>query len=290
MILFSRIFTWSRVAVAAVGLGLWAGPAAAVVIQDTGGTLPAGLPTQALGTWGNNAGAIALGGAWVVTTRHQDIGLVDRRVNIDGQTYDALAENQVIPLANADLRLVRLTETATGELANLSSSVELYRGSVTGQTAQITGFGPTIGELSANGDGYNLAGPTGNAYGLNAGQNRIDRTRTIGNPFGRASALVADFDNAALGRAVDFEANLAGGDSGGGWFVQQDGQWRLAGITQGIQPPGANAQAEAFFGQEIYAVNLTTLADIIDATRAQNFIAGDYNGDDIVSQADLDLV
>ncbi|MEM7626631.1 MAG: VPLPA-CTERM sorting domain-containing protein [Planctomycetota bacterium] len=289
MRLFSRAQGRSRFAAACLSVGVWAGPASAVIIQDFGGSLPDDLPTEALGMWGNNAGAVAIGGGWVLTTRHQDNGVVDRQVTIAGQTYDALASNQIAFRENLDLRLVKLTDTETGATANLTSTVDLFRGTPNAKTTVITGYGPTIGELSSSGDGYDVSGPFNNSNGLSIGRNRIDRTRVLPGAFSGMSLLQADFDEAPGNGSLAFEASLAAGDSGGAWLIQQGEEWQLAGLTHAVEQSDT-AQAQAFFGQEIYAVNLSVLADEIDRALAQDYIEGDYNGDDIVGQADLNLV
>ncbi len=54
-------------------------------------------------------------------------------------------------------------------------------------------------------------------------------------------------------RATANEGNVAGGDSGGAWMVQEAGQWRLAGVTVVAiavdeVPPGATeTQSSKFF-------------------------------------------
>ena len=233
----SRSFAGPRLAAALVGSGLWAGSASAVIVQNTGGTLPSDIPTQALGTWGNNAGAVAVGSEWVLTTRHQDNGQLNRQVEIDGQTYNARVQDQIILDPAVDLRLVRLTDVGTGDPANLSTTVDIFTGNPVNQTAVITGYGPTIGSADPGGDGFNLSGPANNSNGLSIGQNRIQNITTVASEFPSMSVISADFDDAAGFGDVPFEATLAGGDSGGAWFLQQDGEWKLAGLTHAIDPP-----------------------------------------------------
>jgi len=292
---FQRGF-WGLGSLLTLGLALLTAPASAVIVQNTGGSLPTGLPSQTVGTWGNFAGAVAVAPSWVLTTRHQEGGglpLVDRQVVIDGQTYDANASNQIVLDPSTDLRLVKLTDPNTGVDANLGSFVDLYEGSVVGQTFAVNGFGPTIG--SPNGtSGFDWSGPQNNSNGLTWGQNRIDGTNTSGQPDFMGMALLrADFDDAAGLSNVPFEATLAPGDSGGGWFIFDDGEYQLVGLTSSINNDPSNIHdADAFFSQQFFAVDIrpfvTQINNLID--NATLFTAGDYNGDNIVSQADLDLV
>ena len=279
------------------GLALASAPASAVVVQPTGGSLPANLPSaDVFGRWGGNAAAIAVGSEWVLTNRHQDIGLVDRQVTIAGQTYDALASNQIVLDDNNDLRLVRLTDINTGAAAQLTEFAELSTVNAQGQTALIGGFGPTIG--AALPDGFDYGGPLNNSNPLVFGQNQIDLTPNINSvipvPGGTLEltgieTLRIDFDNPFFGGAVDFEAILGPGDSGGAFFVEQDGALRLAGLNHAITE-GTADQADAFFGQQAFAIDLTSYAEQIERIVDQDFLSGDFNGDSIVAQADLDLV
>lgn len=47
--------------------------------------------------------------------------------------------------------------------------------------------------------------------------------------------LTATFESPTLGIAG--EATLADGDSGGGWFINDNGQWKVAALNQGVQNP-----------------------------------------------------
>lgn len=67
-----------------------------------------------------------------------------------------------------------------------------------------------------------------------SGRNTID---SFGASFGVSSVeeqyFVADFDRFASGSPLPLEWQGTGGDSGGGWFINVNGSYQLAGITHG---------------------------------------------------------
>ncbi|MEX2141303.1 MAG: trypsin-like serine protease [Pirellulales bacterium] len=84
------------------------------------------------------------------------------------------------------------------------------------------------------------------------GNNRID---AVGGVFGDLAVsdrvLLADFDSpvdsesSRLGdsKPLEFEIGFSRGDSGGGWFIQDDsdgGAWKLVAVTSGWVPPDGN--------------------------------------------------
>lgn len=257
---------------ATVGACVLSQPAGALIVQPTG-SLPSGLPTDAVGTWGGNAGAVAIGESWVLTTRHQDAGTPLRTVTIAGETYNALSENQIIIDAGTDLRLVKLTDQSTGEDAVLTTYVDLYSGAITNPVA-IAGFGPTIGAFNV--DGYDWSGSLNNSNGLTFGQNTVDGTAVLGSgTYSGMTVLVADFDQAPGAGSVAYEATGSFGDSGGGWFVQDGGNFLLVGLTHGVEIDGDDdfdgsttnndPVSQAFFGQQFIAVDLRPFVDEINA-------------------------
>ncbi len=255
----------------ALSLTLSVNPASALIVQHSvGATLPSGLPLDAVGTWGNNAGAVAVAPGWVLTTRHQDslASPPDRTVVIDGNSYTADVDNQILfdsGGTTVDLRLVPIFD-GSGDPAELTSFVEVYDGSLGIPTlTAITGFGPTIG--SADTDGFDWLGTFNNANGLHVGQNNIDLVDSLGGgTYSGMSVLVADFDELGTsdpGGSVDFEATGSFGDSGGAWFVNDGGTWKITGLTHGVEFNNDH-NAQAFFGQQFLAVDLRDFATTIN--------------------------
>lgn len=267
-----------KVWAAGVALVLSCSASAVVVQPDTGSITPA-PPADAFGKWGNNATAVAVGSNFILTTRHQDGSDQLRSVTFGGVTYAPNANwNQYIfdtGDTDYDVRLIEIRD-ANDDPITLPGYVELADNPTlnTGQLILIGGFGVTIGDpIFDNGDltGYEWAGSTNNSNPLNFGQNKLDGSGTISfggstsNPrFQDVPAFAADFDELGTGGgsngAADFEATLGLGDSGGGWFILQDGQWRLIGLSNVIDPSGS-----APFGQDLIAARVDVLADQINA-------------------------
>lgn len=250
----------------AAGIVVAAGlPAHALIVQPSTATLTPTTPSGAVGRWGGNAGAVAIAPNYVLTTRHQDgnTGAL-RDVVFNGVTYDS-AESWTFG-SNIDLQLVRIEKD--GADANLTQYVALYDSAITSGTTTVlvSGYGPTIGPADGS-DGYDWAGTTNNANALNFGQNRVDATGAIDEgTYAGMEVLQVDFDQAGVAGSREYEATFGIGDSGGGWFVAEGGQWKLVGLTFGIDNDEAGVHpADAFFGQTALAVDIRPYVDDINA-------------------------
>ncbi len=179
---------------------------------------------------------------WVLTVGH--VGAVNNfQVRGTGTQY-SVAEIIRHPtfLANGsnlgfgfDVALVRLNTAVVGV-----APASIYRGSGDiGQLATITGFG--LG-------GIGSVGALDLPAIQRAGTNVIDsvfnfNNGTSGQVGAQNSAFVTDFDGPSqfgigntIGSATvtSHEYQLASGDSGGGLFIFENGEWKLAGINSGI--------------------------------------------------------
>lgn len=167
---------------------------------------------------------------WVLTAHH-----------VPGTTFR---------LGTTDYTAVRRFNDPNSDLALLQFSTplpgfyHLSTGSSLGQQVTMVGFGGT-GTPRGDNLGYNFV--DGNDQ-RRAATNRVDfiddLTLNLSGSNVTFRTLFADLDTHLAGTPNPFnrdwfdgggptvnEGGVSPGDSGGAWFVQQGGQWRLAGIT-----------------------------------------------------------
>ncbi len=172
---------------------------------------------------------------------------------------------------------------------------QLYTGSAAsllGQTLTYVGFGQT---------GTGSAGVTGPAGTKRAGNNVADQLGFTLNPGPSQSIwsnqlLFADMDAQGgpwgnpLGgtNPVNLEMLIAVGDSGGGLFVQDNGQYFVAGVHSVIFnfDPAADLGFGDVMGTTTIAAVLPWILDIITSDP----IEGDLDGDGFVGISDLNIV
>lgn len=184
---------------------------------------------------------------WVLTAYHVVAGLANGTSQANqfsftlGSTSYTGAEIFHLPPAGAngnvtivqgnDLTLVRLTSNVVG----VNPAGLWFGGNELGREVSIVGFG-----LRGTGSSGAINGTGGVKR---AGQNRVD---AFGSSTGggisagpnRTNVLLFDFDSGlqssnSLGTAAqrNLEAGVASGDSGGGMFIEDNGQYFLAGIA-----------------------------------------------------------
>ena len=214
-------------------------------------------PGEVVGRWGSNASCVAVGEQLVLTTCHQGGG-VGTSIKIAGETYRATDVHQ---FGDADIRLVKI-ETLTGQAANLSDYVGIYSGSTEqNYVATIGGFGRVSGNpLTTDGVEYGYAwGSSSNeiVWGTNKVTDLTD------------SAITGNFNELGTSRATEFEAAPALGDSGGGWFIQVDGEWQVAGLFRTVERYSEtwfrNGYNTAYPHPDTFtALRVTNYASIID--------------------------
>jgi len=261
--------------IAAMGL-LYAGKAAVGVVFH-----PDGEPNLAVwkdrpdanvvGRWGNNSSCVAVSSNCIITTRHQ-AGGVGTSVEIGGHTYSV---EQVWNCGTADLRVAKLHD------ANLTNFVPLYINTDEASKAIVTGgYGKGRGSI-LDGYGYTWAGSSNQTQRW--GQNTIDYNGIGGGGGYISDVIAADFDGYGEPDAQQYEAALAEWDSGGGWFISDNNQWKVAGLSHGTSHFG-----ESWYDppDEIDAVRISSYAAWIYNT-IWGRLAGDLTGDNRVDFSDF---
>lgn len=195
---------------------------------------PTGLSapnSNVVGRWAGNASAVAIGPNHILTTRHQGAG-VGVAVNFGGTNYFAVEQTL---FGSADLRLVRIAQDVGDTTpANLTQFVDLYtHNDEVGQVVVIGGFGKGRGAALQTGGlvdyGYLWSGADNTAQRF--GANLVEGAANVIAGSLTSNTLVIDFDDIGTGGYTDFEAAVAKFDSGGGWFINDAGQWKLAALS-----------------------------------------------------------
>lgn len=159
------------------------------------------------------ASCVAIAPHWVITARH--VG--GTTVNFEGTNYTAFER---FDHDEADISLLHFNQT-------LPNFYAIDYADPTGRTGTLVGFG---GTGTAGATGINI---TGGAGIRRAADNVIDEMDTVTfDNIDFFDAWVYDLDGpsgngSTGGPAVAHEGGLWGGDSGGGWFVQNGSQWNL---------------------------------------------------------------
>lgn len=196
--------------------------------------------------------------------------------------------------AGWDIALVRLDRPATSALP-----APLYTGSdELGQVGTIVGFGAA---------GTGLSGAVGETAGVKrAGQNMVDLSGLDLAPGSSVSIehdrmLAVDFDRpgdrteSTLGSPLPLELEYlsAPGDSGGGLFLDVDGEMLLAGVTSlGSTLDGS---VDSDYGDRAAFTRVSRFLGWIDSVIAEHTPleatsqAGDFNGDGVVDASDYTL-
>ncbi|MEM1098519.1 MAG: trypsin-like serine protease [Planctomycetota bacterium] len=176
---------------------------------------------------GNDAWAgsgVYIGDSWVLTAAHVAENASSMTFTVNGQ--HRVAESTYIHphwagsslLDGYDLALVKLN----ADLPTITPAARMRSG------RELNGKGASIG-YGRTGDAESGYSP-GSSLAKRGGRNTVDSV--LNNRL-----LLMDFDSGARtdnamgrARAVRFEYLIAPGDSGGGMFIYDDRQWKLAGI------------------------------------------------------------
>ncbi len=252
-----------------------AAPVSGVVLHPDRAQPASHPPAEVMTSWAGGS-AVAISPNWFVSTRHQG-GNVGNSVTFGGATFTVVES-----VALVDPPRDGLNGLATDPQSEFPSDAVLWRvdGTLpawtpvatahvtTGTRVTIGGFGRTRSGTarldSQNRLGYDVTSSGGT---LTWGANHIESRRVVEFLFNdgdsavdaRAMAYTADFDSPDGGDVA--EATLAQGDSGGGWFINDGGDWKLVGLSNAVEHPD-----RAIFGEVLYAVALPDYAGSIHAT------------------------
>ncbi|MEL6329067.1 MAG: hypothetical protein AAFR38_05360 [Planctomycetota bacterium] len=209
--------------------------------------------SKLVGRWAGNASFAVIGPNHIITTKHQGGG-VGTTVIIDGDYYRVA---EVINHPSADMRICRI-ENHGGQPADLAEWADIYdRADEMSRPFVIGGFGKDRGaDVLYNGMkvGYQW-GVRGN---LNWGANVVSDTFGLGGSPVPNSLIGARWD--PIDTSVPREATVADGDSGCGWFVLDDGQFKLIAITRAVQ-----FGSQARYGERFDGLRMSAFADWIDS-------------------------
>ncbi|MEN1681445.1 MAG: trypsin-like serine protease [Planctomycetota bacterium] len=232
---------------------------------------------------------------WVLTAAHVvdgtdnlGAGISNLRFQLGGDTIGAaewiphvnwgLSGGETNLFAGWDIGLVRLSERVTDVAP---ATLYLDRDELA-QTATLVGFGTT---------GTGLTGATQPGGTKRAGRNVIDAVGTTTTPGSVISPptdriVTVDFDEpgvpgtSTLGSPtpLDLEYLTAPGDSGGGLFLEQDGDLLLAGITS--LGSTFSGQADSDYGDRASFTRVSSFINWIEGTAGLDLtdpLPGDYD-------------
>ena len=201
-------------------------PGHAVVFYSTNDlayntTAPTGMLAnsgwQHEGSWSNFLGT-AIAPSFFITAQHVG-GNIGEPFTLNGTTYTTTA---VYNDSGTDLAIWKVNATFSAWASLYTASSEVG--------SPLVVFGKGLGrgaEVWADSElkGWKWSGNLTNRWG----ENVVTGTTN----YNGSTLLYAQFD---AGAGVN-EATLAGGDSGGGVFIQQNSTWRLAGINYAVDGP-----------------------------------------------------
>jgi len=193
-------------------------------------------PDEIVGRWRGNASCVVISPNYVLTVRHS--GGSSGTVQIGGTDYTIA---QISNIGSVDLRVVRIT-TADGQPANLPDWISLYTSRNEKNQTEYTmgGFGKGRGETLYTDDmayGYAWAGSSSATQRW--GANKVNNYKNNSHLDDYTSDVIwGKFNDVNHGNYMEYEAAPADRDSGGGWFIKDAGEWKVAGLFRGVEHLG----------------------------------------------------
>ncbi len=233
--------------------------------------------SNVVGCWRTNASCVAIAPNYIITTKHQG-GTLATPVVIGGVTYSI---DKIWPHPTADFRVVKLHS------ANLKSYVDMYtEPNEIGQPIVIGGFGKRRNEEYTN--YYTWTTETNNINSpLLFGTNQVDNVGFVDTDTYDSEILVAHFNSPS---ASLYECTIAEFDSGGGWFIKDNSEWKVAGLSRGLKVVDKSWYTPAFDRNYLDSVRVSAYTDFVSQsiTTCDKPTPGDFNGDYIVDNNDLE--
>ena len=251
---------WRGVSVAGFSLALWMAtlPASAIVDANSNSNTSApsdGAPWDNVGAIGGASG-VYIGGGWVLTASHVGVGTItlgNTSFNPDGTS---------LRLTNSD---GTSTDLVLFHLANVPALPSLPLATATPAAfsqIDLIGCGHIAGSGQTNFGLY--SGFYWSAGGAKSwGNNKVNLggTTVINIGYGNLTTFVCDFSSpGTIGPTAQTsdEAQVAGGDSGGGAFQKNGATWQLAGILDAEGNQQNQSANTAVYGDKTYMADLAT--------------------------------
>lgn len=237
----------------------------------------------------DRASCVAVAPTYVITTRHQGGG-TGAEVEIGGVVYSIASmiyhpddpDPEIPENYRVDLRLVKLVDADLDAFVppNTIDDIE-------DEIVVIGGFGLGRGaDLTTDDIVYGYQWQDRKVYKNNYQRwctNIVDSNSIYSGNGYNTCIIEADFDGTNIAGVTDYEGIGAEFDSGCGWFIKDGDQWKVAGLTRGVEHFG-----ESWFNEQnrprrpdadiFNAVQISPYADwILDNIAVEADFNGDYH-------------
>ena len=231
-----------------------------------------GMTLDGIGMVGGGS-AVAVGNHWFMSVCHFPIGVGSQIAMANNDIYTVTEVHNAPALLGqtspVDLRIVKVAE-------ELPDWYGMYDGAlITGEPVIMAGTGFS-GTTSPSGT---FAYSTGTGRTWRWGTNEIDGPAWISSGVYRSSCIEMQFGY----NDTDYEAGLGNGDSGGGTFLFDGGQWKLTGMNAYIDLLGPPVPPPYDVS---YAVSVPAYIEWIRTI----IPTGNINGDSVIDADDIDLL